>query len=59
MNNYEKIKNANLLDFAKWLTDAIDTGTLPLHFPLREDLGSSKLGGLMIVKLWLQQEVGE
>lgn len=35
MNNFEKIKNANLLDFAKWLTDAIDTGTLPLHFSLR------------------------
>lgn len=59
MNNYEKIKNASLLDFAKWLTDAIATGTLPLHFPLKEELESDKLGGLMIVKLWLQQESEE
>lgn len=56
MNNFEKIKNSNLLDFAKWLTDAIDTGTLPLHFPLKEELDSDKLGGLMIVKLWLEAE---
>lgn len=59
MNNYEKIKNASLLDLAKWLTDAIDTGTLPLNFPLKEDFDRSKLGGLLIVKHWLQTESEE
>lgn len=59
MNNYDKIKNASLLDLAKWLTDAIDTGTLPLHFPLREELDRDKLGGLLIVKQWLLAECKE
>ena len=60
MNNFEKIKQSNINDFAEWLCFSIQTGTMPVSYPykpqnfIRKD-EEYKLG-LKIIKDWLQQK---
>jgi hypothetical protein len=60
MNNFEKIKQSNIDDFAEWFCFSVQSGTMPTSYPfklpnfIRED-EKYKLG-LKIIKQWLQQE---
>lgn len=60
MNNYEKIKQSNINDFAEWLCFSFQTGTMPVSYPykpqnfIREE-EQYKLG-LKLIKDWLQKE---
>lgn len=60
MNNFEKIKQSNINDFAEWLCYSLQTRTMPVSYPykpqnfIRED-EKYKLA-LKLIKQWLQQE---